>query len=95
MFLHITKARYIDNYKVEVQFNNGRKGIADLAGIIKGPIFETLTDKNYFSLLKVDPDLETITWPNGIDIAPEYIYFQAFKNDPKLQDQFKTWGYVF
>ncbi|BAP55288.1 hypothetical protein THII_0991 [Thioploca ingrica] len=95
MFLHITAARYIDNYKVEVQFNNGRKGIADLAEVIKGPIFETLTDKNYFLLLKIDPDLETITWPNGIDIAPEYVYFQAFKNDPQLQDQFKTWGYVF
>lgn len=62
MFLHITAARYIDNYKVEVQFNNGRKGITDLAGVIKGPIFETLTNKNYFSLLKIDPDLETTTY---------------------------------
>lgn len=94
MFLHITAAKYIDDYRVEVQFNNGKKGIADLVEVIKGPVFETLADKHYFSLLKVDPDLETITWPNGIDLAPEYVYFQAFKNDPQLQEQFKIWGYV-
>ena len=77
-----------------MQFNNAQKGIADLAEVTKGTVFETLADKYYFSLFKVDPVLETITWPNGIDLAPEYVYFQAFKEDPQLQEQFKTWGYV-
>jgi hypothetical protein len=36
MFLHITNARYLEDYKVEVSFNNGRKGIADLADALKG-----------------------------------------------------------
>ena len=30
MFLHVTDASYLEDYKVEVAFNNGRKGIADL-----------------------------------------------------------------
>ena len=30
MLLHVTKAKYIEDYKVEVSFNNGRKGAADL-----------------------------------------------------------------
>lgn len=96
MFLHVTKAVYIGDYKVEVTFNNGHKGVVDLSGILHGPVFNPLKDKAFFSQLKVDKDLETIIWPNGADLAPEYLYFQAFKNksEPGLQAKFKEWGYV-
>ncbi len=94
MFLHITEARYIEGYKVEVSFNDGRKGIADLSAALKGPVFEPLRDLSAFSQLRVDEELETVVWPNGADLAPEYIYFQAFRNSPELQGQFKKWGYI-
>lgn len=80
MILHVTNAIYIGDYKVEVSFNDGRKGVADLSDALQGPVFKPLKDKAIFSQLKVDKVLETITWPNGADLAPEYIYFQAFKN---------------
>ena len=94
MFLHVTNAKYIEGYKVEVSFNNGREGIADLSGALKGPIFEALKNKSQFSNFIIDDELETIVWANGADLAPEYIYFQAFKHEPELQSQFKKWGYV-
>ncbi|MDO9161420.1 MAG: DUF2442 domain-containing protein [Methylococcaceae bacterium] len=94
MFLHITNARYLEDYKVEVSFNNGRKGIADLTDALKGAMFEPLKNKTLFSRLVVDKELDTIVWSNGADLAPEYIYFQAFKNEPELQHQFKQWGYI-
>ncbi len=94
MFLHITNARYLEDYKVEVSFNNGRKGIADLADALKGAMFEPLKNKSVFSRLVVDKELDTIVWSNGADLAPEYIYFQAFKKEPELQSQFKQWGYI-
>lgn len=94
MFLHITKAKYIKDYEVEVSFNNGRKGVADLSSALKGPVFESLKNKSEFSSFMIDEELETIVWPNGADLAPEYVYFQAFKEDPDLQSQFKQWGYI-
>jgi hypothetical protein len=94
MFLHITNARYLHDYVVEVSFNNGRKGVADLSDALKGPVFEPLKRIDEFSKLKVDAELETIVWPNGADLAPEYIYFQAFKNDADLVPQFRKWGYL-
>ena len=94
MFLHVTNARYVEDYKVQVSFNNGREGVADLVSVLKGPVFESLKKKSVFSAFRVDKELETIVWPNGADVAPEYIYFQAFKNDPELQSQFKQWGYI-
>lgn len=94
MFLHITDAKYLTDYKVEVTFNNGRKGIADLSDALKGTMFEPLKNKSEFSRLAVDKELDTIVWSNGADLAPEYVYFQAFKNEAELQAQFKQWGYL-
>jgi len=94
MFLHVTDAKYIGEYKVEVSFNNGRKGIVDLSNSLQGTVFEPLKDKSYFAQLKIDKEIETITWPNGADFAPEYIYFKAFKDESELQEKFKQWGYI-
>ncbi len=94
MFLHVSDARYLDGYKVEVLFSDGRKGVADLASALEGPAFERLQDLSVFAQLRVDQDLDTIVWPNGVDLAPEFLYFQAFKNIPELQAQFKQWGYI-
>lgn len=94
MFLHVKNAEYLGDYKVKVIFNNGRTGVADLSSALKGPVFEVLQNKSLFSKLKVDEELETIVWPNGADIAPEYIYYLAFKDDVELEPLFKKWGYI-
>ncbi|MBT4132399.1 MAG: DUF2442 domain-containing protein [Candidatus Marinimicrobia bacterium] len=94
MFLHVIDAKYIEKYRVKVLFNDGREGVADLSEALTGAVFEPLRDESEFSLLRVDEELETIVWSNGADLAPEYIYYQAFKGDPDLQEQFKVWGYL-
>jgi hypothetical protein len=68
--------------------------LADLSEALKGQVFEPLKEIAQFSRLKVDEELETITWENGADLAPEYIYFQAFKTDATLAPQFREWGYL-
>ena len=94
MFLHVTEAKHIEEYKIEVSFNDGRSGVADLSTVLRGPVFEPLKSPPEFAKLRVDKELETVVWPNGADLAPEYIYYQAFKHEPELQEQFKKWGYI-
>ena len=67
MFLHVSDARYLADYKVEVLFNDGRKGIADLSSALEGPAFQQLQDISVFAQLRVDKELDTIVWPNGAD----------------------------
>ena len=93
MFLHVSDAKYIKDYKINIIFNNGRKGIVDLADSLDGPVFEPLKNTSLFSQVYVDKELETITWPNGADLAPEYLFFKTFQHEPELQAQFKEWGY--
>lgn len=94
MFLHVVEARYIEDYKVDVLFNDGKRGVADLSEALRGSVFKPLKETSVFAQLRVDDELETIVWPNGADLAAEYIYFQAFKTEPGLQAQFRQWGYI-
>jgi hypothetical protein len=94
MFLHIKKVEYLKDYQISVTFNNGRSGVADLSDALRGGVFEALRDIEQFSQVTLDAELETVVWPNGADLAPEFVYFQAFKHDPTLQTQFKQWGYA-
>jgi hypothetical protein len=94
MFLHIISARYIDRYEIEIQFNDSRKGIADLSNSLKGKVFQPLKDLVLFQQFEVDVELGTIRWSNGADFAPEYLYFLAFRDLPELQEKFQKWGYL-
>lgn len=73
--IQVKKARYIDNYKIYLVFNNRKEGIVDLKAIIMKdhrPILTELTDIEKFKKFKVDAD--TIVWENGFDLAPEFLY---------------------
>jgi len=93
--LEVKKAEYMGDYLINLSFNNGKSGVVDLEQALfddKREIFATLRDKSNFRNFKVEHD--TIVWSDELDMAPEYLFFLAFKNEPELQDQFKTWGYV-
>ena len=94
MFLHIISARYIDHYKIEIQFNDSHRGIVDLSNSLKGKVFQPLQDLVLFQQFEVDAELGAIRWSNGADFAPEYLYFLAFRDLPELQEQFQKWGYL-
>ncbi|MGF1547700.1 MAG: DUF2442 domain-containing protein [Thiotrichales bacterium] len=94
MLLHVTNARHVGDYRIEVSFNDGRTGIADIADVLSGPMFTPLRDPSVFAQFRLDRDLATIVWPNGADLAPECLYFHAFKGHPELREQFRKWGYA-
>jgi hypothetical protein len=74
MFLHLTKAKYIRDFIIEVAFNDGRSGLADLSIALKGSVFGELKDVDKFSKFELDEEFKTIVWQNGADLAPEFIY---------------------
>lgn len=71
--LHVTEAKYVGDYRVWFAFNDGTSGEADLSSALWGPIFEPLRDLERFRELAFDPEADTIVWPNGADLAPEYL----------------------
>ena len=68
----VTKAKYISDYKIQLVFNDGIKGIVDLENSINGKIYKPLIDKEYFKNFKQNK--WTIEWNCEADFAPEYLY---------------------
>lgn len=71
--LHIKSAKYVADYKIWVAFDDGTSGEIDLDGVLNGPVFEPLKEITVFRKVSVDPELETVVWPNGADLAPEFL----------------------
>jgi hypothetical protein len=71
MFIHVTQAKYIKDYKVWLLFNDGAKGEIDLSSELFGEIFEPLKKKSFFKSFTLDG--HTLSWRNGADFAPEFL----------------------
>lgn len=70
----VIEVRYVRDYIVWLRFQDGTSGEVDLRLSLRGPVFEPLHDVEYFKRVRVDPEIGTIVWPNGADIAPETLY---------------------
>jgi hypothetical protein len=74
MFLHVTDATYLGDYRLRLEFNDGTIKDVDLKDELYGEIFEPLKDITLFQKVTVNPDTNTIEWPNGADFAPEFLH---------------------
>jgi len=75
MLLSVSDANYIEEYKIEIFFNNGIIKIIDLKNVIfeeNRKIFFALRDLNYFKNFQIH--LSTIVWENEVEFAPEFVF---------------------
>jgi hypothetical protein len=58
---------------LRVRFNDGSEGIHDFAAMVNEPgsMLKPLRDEAYFA--RVFLEFGAPTWPNGFDIAPEWL----------------------
>jgi hypothetical protein len=70
----VVEARYVRDHTIWLRFEDGVQGEVDLSGELRGPVFKPLREPEYFRRFAVSPDLGTISWPNGADFAPEFLY---------------------
>jgi len=66
-------------------FHDGKVGIIELINELWGPMFEPLKDPDLLLQAKVDPELVIVIWPNGADLAPEFLD-QGAQHDPSVDD---------
>jgi hypothetical protein len=74
MIPKVLAARHVDRFVIHIRFSDGTEGDVDLSEELYGKVFEPLNDPTYFRQFTVHPELHTLTWPNGADFAPEFLY---------------------
>lgn len=70
--IHITSAKYVSDYILELTFDTGEVKIFDFSLLYGSGIFTKLRDKEYFKNFTLDGF--TVDWGNEIGFAPEYLY---------------------
>ena len=77
MDYHVLEARHVAGHTIWLRFRDGTTAEVNLASSLAGPVFAPLKDVAFFRQFRIDPDFHTLVWPNGADIAPEYLHDQA------------------
>ena len=78
MIHDVVSASYQGEYKIEITFDDGRRGVVDFSKYLhKGGVFDRFKDVGFFRNFKINEELGTVTWGNEIDIAPETLYAEA------------------
>ena len=73
MLTKVTSLEKLGGFRLRVRFNDGSAGVHDFAALVKepGPMLEPLLDEAYFA--RVFLEFGAPTWPNGFDIASEWL----------------------
>ena len=74
---HVLHVEVSGEHRLRLTFDDGTAGEVDFAGREWRGVFELLRDPDYFARVTVDADAGTVTWPNGVDMAPEPLYAEA------------------
>lgn len=76
----ITGVEVIGEHRLRLTFEDGTVGDVNFARRDWRGVLEPLRDPEYFARVTVDPEAGTITWPDGLDMAPEPLYAEARQN---------------
>jgi len=73
MLTKIIRLEKLGGFRLRVGFTDGSEGTHDFAALVKepGPMLEPLRDEAYFN--RVFLEFGVPTWPNGFDMAPEWL----------------------
>lgn len=77
----IRSVEHLGDYRLRVGFADGTIRVINLGGKLAGsvgPVFEPLREVAFFALATVDPEIGTVVWPNGADLAPDALHDGAF-----------------
>jgi uncharacterized protein DUF2442 len=64
----------IGPYTLRVEFDDSSSQAIDLRPILEGELYGPLRDLTLFNQVRLDPEVHTLTWPNGADFDPATLH---------------------
>ena len=66
----IVACRPLPHYRVWIRFDDGLEGEVDLSDLVGKGVFEAWSSVAYFNMVRIDPNTDTLTWGDDIDLDP-------------------------
>jgi hypothetical protein len=70
----------VGDYRLLLRFADGCEGEVDLSDIAGSGVFAAWRDMAEFRKVSIDTEAGTLTWPGGLDVAPDRLYEEAMQH---------------
>lgn len=71
---HITSFSIVGAFTLRVAFDDQTSRTIDFRPVLGGEVFSPLKDLSFFNQVRLDPEIDTIVWPNGADFDPATLH---------------------
>ena len=61
-------------YTLCVRFDDNSEQTIDFQPVLAGELYGRLRDLELFNRVRIDPEVETLVWPNGADFDPATLH---------------------
>jgi hypothetical protein len=78
---------------LRVRFDDGTEQTIDFLPILAGELYGPLRDLELFNQVRIDPEIETLVWPNGADFDPATLHDWP-ANEAAFRDLARRWEHV-
>ncbi|MCH8127990.1 DUF2442 domain-containing protein [candidate division KSB1 bacterium] len=88
---HVKSFEIVAPYTLRIDFNDLTTQTINFEAILKGELYGPLRDLSLFNQVKLDPEFETLVWPNGADFDPETLHNWP-DYESALRERAKQWS---
>jgi len=78
----ITKFKVLQDYRLELVFDDGVCGVVDLSNLVGKGVFSSWQDRHDFEQVRIGSFGELV-WGDKIDLCPDSLYFRATGKKPE------------
>jgi len=78
-------------YTLCVRFDDRSEQTIDLQPVLAGELYGRLRDLELFNRVRIDPDVETLVWPNGADFDPATLH-EWPSHEQALRELARRWA---
>jgi hypothetical protein len=64
----------VSDYPLRIRFDDNTEQTIDFRPILAGELYGPPQDMSLFNQVRVDPEVQTLVWPNGADFDPATLH---------------------
>jgi hypothetical protein len=80
-------------YTLRIRFDDNTNQTVDFQPVLAGEVYGPLRDLNLFNQVRIDPEVETLMWPNGADFDPATLH-EWPSNEQAFRELARRWEAV-
>ena len=80
-------------YTLRVRFDDNTEQTIDFRPVLAGELYGPLRNLELFNQVRIDPEVETLLWPNGADFDPATLH-EWPANEQAFRELARRWAAV-